>query len=136
MATSCFTHYARRRINGQVFGGRVWKPPERVWVGLSLGEANEFGLVAEPCPTLGYRRVQVANDALNWGESGNFRLNLLPVYFPAPLGNWGWVRSVFIADGPGLAGGQVIVMADLDHAVSSRPGTRPLVIPAGGIRLG
>jgi hypothetical protein len=124
------TDYTNNKVLDQVFGASAWKPPERLYLGLSTSIAVKTGEVSEPLDG-GYARVAVANDLSNFPSAlGGTKSNGAAVTFAMPTANWGTVTTVFIADA--LTGGNVIAMADLpvSKAINSRASAPTIAVGA------
>lgn len=115
-------------------GGVPFEPPAHLWFGLTLAEANRAGLVVEPPRSAGYRRVRVPNDAAMFPPTAavGVKANARPVKFPAPTGDWGLIRGVFVATDEDNADGEVLAMIGAGaSAFRVGPGGPPVVIGVG-----
>lgn len=132
------TEPARSRIFDALLGGVDLVAPRAVWIGLSHGAANRLGLVSEPSREAGYRRVRVVNtlDEFPAHSVVGAKANLRPIVFAPPTADWGVIRSLFIADGPGGAGDRDSVVLAMFDARPSRPSLRlPVTIDPGVLCL-
>ncbi len=118
------TTYSNDLVLDHLFGATAPGPPSTLYLGLSQAAANRSGATAEPAGG-GYARVALGNTPANFpGASGGRKCNGAAFAFPGPTGDWGLVRSVFVADAE--AGGHVLAMADL---------VRPRRIAGGSVRV-
>lgn len=126
------THAARDTLLDLFLGGRRYTPPATVEFGLSLLPANESGLVVEPSHP-SYARVAVPNDGEHfpWASlRGGLKANARDIGFPAPGGDWGVCRSLFVAE----PGGAVLASMDLRPALRIGTSSAPVTLPAGAFR--
>jgi len=106
------TEVFKAQVMDLYFGGVAVEPPEYLEFGLSLTPANEAGLVVEPAHP-SYQRREVPNDALTFppaGLAGGVKLNAGEIRFPKATGDWGEIKSLFVADPLG----NVLLMGDVD----------------------
>ena len=122
-----FTDYLNDKMLDLVFGSAAFPIPPTLYVGLSGSSANRCGRYHEPSGS-GYARVAMINDLISFKESVNgIKVNAKEVIFPTPNGDWGWMRSVFIADS--ASGGNVLAMSDLKEPRSFHAGDEAVRIP-------
>lgn len=129
----CITDYTTKILLDTIFGRSVYTIPPLLYFGLSLTSSNRSGIVSEPVGG-GYIRVQVSNSFVTFSTAMmGAKSNIAGVVFPEPIGDWGSVGSLFIADSQ--SSGNVLAMADLAGLKSVKRGSAPIFIPPGGLRL-
>ena len=115
-----FSDYLEKTLLNHVFGGLVYTPPAKLYVGVSLTPIQDDGTgISEPSAAHGYSRVEIDNIDTSWKEavvvSGVGRKsNDIEITFPEASGNWGTITHFFISDS--LAGGNVLGYGVLDTA--------------------
>lgn len=124
----CVTEVFRSQVMDLYLGGVAVEPPEYLEFGLSQLPSNEAGLVAEPTHP-SYQRREMRNDAKTFppaGLAGGVKLNAGEIRFPKATGDWGEIKSLFVADPLG----NVLLMFDapLGRVGPSRP---PVYVPPG-----
>lgn len=124
------TYQAADLLLNHLLLGIEHKAPRSLYLGLSLWPANREGIVCEP-EDASYSRVRLGEDqcffmSAERGETRNFR----PFVFPTPVGDWGIVRSVFLANAEWDS--EVIASADLTVPKRVLRGDAPPTIPPGG----
>lgn len=128
-----FTNHLCNRVLDFLFGSAAFAVPPTLYVGLSREAANLDGSYLEPSGG-GYARVAVINDMISFKKAvGGVKSSAMEVAFPPPTGDWGTVRSIFIADAP--AAGNVLAMSDLKEPRSFRAGDSSPWIIEGVLRL-
>jgi hypothetical protein len=120
------------RVLDCFFGGVAIFPPDSLLVGLSRSLANKYGCIIEP-EGGGYGRVTIDNDFTTFDRSrSGSKRNNEAIAFHEPTGDWGSIRSVFLAD---EETGQVIAMADLPTPREIKAGDSAPIIGVGGLFL-
>ena len=128
-----FTDYANNKVLDLLFGAVNLAPPATIYLGLAQNSANKSGLTTEPSGG-GYSRVAVANTGVNFPAAGTgTKSNATVITFPAPTGDWGVLKSLFVADA--ATGGNVIAMADLSASRAISSGTAAPKVAAGAFFL-
>lgn len=127
-----FTDYMNNKILDLVIGNTPLTIPSTLYLGLSLTQASKGGIILEPLSTNGYSRCSVTNSILNFPAATNAsKANSIRITFPLPVGPWGTVQSVFIADA--TTGGNVLAMADLTNSKSIGLGSSAPTIAPGAL---
>lgn len=111
--------YLTDPVNNQVldalFGGGELPRCETLYFGLSLLGVSRAGFVREP-EGGGYARVALPNDERTFPAAiGGRKANAVPIRFSTPIGDWGWINGLFVADA--AAEGRVLAIADIDPPV-------------------
>ncbi len=127
------TDHVNNSVLDCFFGGRAIQPPPTLYVGLSTSRASKGGAVSEPRAG-GYARVAVPNDLAHFPPATfGAKANAGAIRFPDPIGAWGRIASVFLADS--ATGGRVLAMADLPESRAVEASGRPPTIAADALFL-
>jgi hypothetical protein len=109
-------------------GRGSYRPPAVLYVGLSTNRADRSGAVAEPQPAKGYQRVPVPNTPAQWTPARDGgKSNAQRIVFPAPTGDWGPIKSLFLADS--ATGGAVLLVATVPARVLEQADGPPAIAP-------
>jgi hypothetical protein len=99
------------------------------------GDAMDGAMLAglEPTGDPAYVRQPYGTGGSNWAANGAYLTNLLPVTFPLPGQDWGYLTHFALCTAP--TGGQVYAWGELSNPqfVTRSIG---MLIPPGGIVLG
>lgn len=119
-----FTRSYRSRILRHLVGGAALPKVGPLYLGLSLAKAHRWGDHVEPSAPC-YARARIGDPSGMFGVPYVDEVaNIHPVTFATPTAEWGRIRSVFLADGPG-AGALIIATGDLDHPSDLAIGSIP-----------
>jgi hypothetical protein len=128
-----FTDYTNNALLNLVLGATTYTPPSTLYIGLSQSSSTKAGAIVEPSGG-GYARVAVPNTARNFpAASAGTKSNGGVIAFPMPTGNWGTIRSLFIADS--MTDGNVLAMADLTSPKTIISGGRAATVARGALLL-
>lgn len=127
------TEQINNRVLDFLFGGVYFGPPDYLYAGLSLAPARKGGYITEPTGA-GYARAAILNDRYSWTPArAGQKTNQGPIEFPFPVGDWGEVLSVFLADSPTGGHESIVAIADLPSPRRIAAGDYAPKIAAGAL---
>ena len=109
-------------------GGRAIPSPSALYVGLSRKKSDGSQHVDEPSAP-SYSRARIGDLAGMFGRPYLAEMrNRHPIPFPSPLSDWGGLKSIFLADGPGRDA-KIVASGDLPSQLTPSIGTVLYIAP-------
>lgn len=125
---NAMTHYLEALVLDAVLLGKMFNPPDRVWIGLFLDEPTKDGTGREVSAE-GYARAEAT---FRSGAVKGLYFNLTPVGFDEAAEDWGFVTHFAAFDR--REGGNMLFFAKLDEPLDVLFLDAPRV-PAGELRV-
>lgn len=129
------TIYTINKLLNQQFGGVSAGSPASWYIGLSTGSLSQDTTSGSEAvePTGGYARIEIKNTSGSWTTStAGSIINAVSGSFGASTGNWGTIRTIFLADSAVISEGNIWYYYTLSPSISVQTSTT-LPIDVGSI---
>lgn len=133
-----FTNVVINNILRLYYNGSGITPPTTLYFGLATNYLTKSSIGTSPQEPndVFYKRVAMTPNTTDFTYPANGILsNNISITWPTPKKDWGTIKSVFVADASGIAGGNLINFYNLTSTKVVSSGDTPLTFPSGSFNI-